>query len=226
MALRRTRVRESYIEVEYTDIDEEQLWEPGHLIYDWCADITLTLEAEAKQTAPGFPGTSHARWPRRSSGKLRAGIVALGKRTGPESYDIILESQAPYTMWVHGGTAYQRGQYIYSHAGYVNRAFIDANLASWHEGDLIQTGRNAGDPSGEGKFSILPIHGNMFMVLPPGGGHSRRFHLRVRGQLPNAFLYRAWDRTNELPQHHGQLGSMVPSLGFVAPPGVGKGRPA
>ena len=30
------------------------------------------------------------------------------------------------------------------------------------------------------------------MVLPPAGGHSRRYHLRVRGQLPNAFLYRAW----------------------------------
>ena len=127
---RRLRVFETSIEVEYTDIHPEELWEPGHLIYDWCAEITLTLEKNTKATAPGFPGTSHARWPRRSSGKLRAGIVAIGKRTGAESYDIILTSMVPYTMYVHGGTAYQRGKFIYSRLGYANRAFIDANIGA------------------------------------------------------------------------------------------------
>ena len=214
---RSIRASVGYVEVEYTDIDESQLWEPGHLIYDWCLDICHTLERFTKSTAP--PTVSHARWPRKSTGALRAGIHAFGKRTGPESYDIVLMSAAPYTMYVHGGTAYRRGgKYIYSTAGYANRDFIDANIDAWHEGNIDPTSNM---PTGEGRFHILPIHGNMFMVLPPGAGHSRRFHLRVRGQLPNAFLYRGWNRTDE--EHNGQLGQMTESpLGFTAPPGVGK----
>jgi hypothetical protein len=217
---RRVRVSSSTLVVEFTDIDEEQLWAPGHLIYDWCARITLELEKQAKQTAPGIPGTSMARWRgRKGTGRLRASIVALGTRTGPESYTLTLTSQAPYSLYVLRGTAFGGVKFIYSRAGFANRAFIDANIHTWHEGELIQSGPNAGNPSGEGKFGILPISGNMFMVLPPGAGHSRRFHLRVRGQLPNAYLHRAWERTNEI--HHNQLGGLVDfPLGFTRVPGA------
>lgn len=222
---RASRAHISAIVIEYTDIDEEQLWAPGHMIYDWAADITITLEKFTKATAPGFPGTSHAKWPRRSTGNLRKGIVAFGRRTGPESYTIDLISQAPYTMYVHGGTRVGKGgTYIYSTMGLANRGFIDANIGTWKEGDLIQSGPNMGERSGEGIQGILPISGKMFMVLPPGAGFTNKFHLRVKGQLPNAFLFRGWDRTNE--EHRNELGAMTDRpLGFLTPKGVGKGPP-
>ena len=61
----------------------------------------------------------------------------------------------------------------------------------------------------------------MFMVLPPGAGFSRKCHLRVRGQLPNAFLYRAWNRTNE-ELANGEMGSFnaIRALGYTIPAGA------
>jgi hypothetical protein len=127
---------------------------------------------------------------------------------------------APYSEYVHGGTGFARGKgYIYSRMGYANRAFIDANIGTWHEGNID----SHGNMTGEGRWGILPIPGGMFMTLPPGAGHSRRFHLRVRGQLANAFLYRGWNRAN-VDLARGEMGELVQPVGFLTPPGVGKAK--
>jgi hypothetical protein len=170
------------------DVHPEQLWEPGHEIYDHCKHMTEQLERSIKINAP--PNRSTARWPRTGTGRLQAGIVGIGKRTGAQSFDITIVSQAPYTMYVHGGTAFQRGGHIYSTMGYANRAFIDANIGTWHEGEISPV---TGVATGEGRFGILPIPGGMFMALPPGGGFTRRFHLRVRGQRAHPFLIEGWN---------------------------------
>ncbi len=210
---RRSRFGISYITEDYSDIHPEEIWDPGYPAYDWCKKVTAWLEVEAKRTAPGRPGTSHARRVRGSSGVLRAGITAFGHRTGLESYRLVLNSAAPYSAYVHGGTT----RYIYSTLGYANREFIDANLHTWYEGEIDDRGQE----TGEGKFGILPIIGKNFMVLPPGAGFSRKYHLRVRGQLPNAFLYRAWNRTNE-ELADGEMGSFDAAsiLGYITPAGA------
>jgi|KBSMisStandDraft_5_1062788.scaffolds.fasta_scaffold86119_2 hypothetical protein len=208
---RSIRVRSSFVDFEYDDIHPEEIWDVGYPAYDWCVKVSAWLEKEAKQTAPGIPGTSHARRKARgkSTGHLRAGITAFGHRTGPESFRLVLNSAAYYSEWVHGGTAYARGGFIYSNWGWANKAFVDANIGAWHEG-----GGNA-----EHRFGILPIPGAAFMKLPPSLNYNRQYHLRVRGQLPNAFLYRAWNRTNE-ELAGGEMGSFVEPLGFTRPPGA------
>lgn len=212
---RALRIRTSFAEWSYADMHPEEIWEPGYPAYDWCVEVTGYLEAEAKRTAPGRPGTSHARRMRTSTGRLRAGITAFGHRTGLESYRVVLNSSAPYSEFVHGGTAYSRGAHIYSTMGWANRAFVDSLLGPWFEGNIDDRGM----PTGEGRFHVLPIPGSFFMKLPPGAGFSRKYHLRVRGQLANAFLYRAWNRTND-DLARGEMGSFAMPVGFTRPSGA------
>lgn len=211
---RRSRAITSFVSWEYDDIHPEEVWDPDGPAYIWCKKVSAVLEVEAKRTAPGRPGSSHARRVRSSSGVLRAGITAFGHRTGLESYRVVLNSAAPYSEYVHGGTR-GIGGYIYSDMGKGNIDFISANIGSWREGNIDERGQE----TGEGKFGILPISGKMFLVLPPGAGFTNKFHLRVRGQLPNAFLYRAWNRTNE-ELAGGEMGSFVIPLGYTAPRGA------
>jgi hypothetical protein len=215
---RSIRIRESFLTYDYSDIHPEEIWDVGGPAFDWCAfKVTPVLLAEAKRTAPGLPGTSHARFVRAGTGNLRNGITVAGFRTGLQSYRMVLNSAASYSEYVHGGTAFQRGGFIYSNEGFRNRAFIDANIANW------KTGNEEGQrfDLGSGKFGILPIPGSMFLKLPPGAGLGRRFHLRVRGQRANAFLYRAWNRTND-DLADGEMGRFANPVGFSVPPGTQK----
>lgn len=182
---RSIRLRVGSITLEYDDIHPEQLWEPGHEIYDWCAMIGQELVKAAKATAPGGNAYSTARWPRVGTGRLKAEIGLFSHRTGETSYEIILGSNAPYTMYVHGGTAFQRGAYIYSRVGFLHKAEIDAigggSFAPWTP-----------------IFARPTIGDGWFMKLKPGGGNlTIPYHLRVRGQRANPFLVRAYNRVEE-----------------------------
>jgi hypothetical protein len=208
MALRRMRHVSDEFVVEYVDIHPEELWEPGHIVYDWCVEIGRELKVATRAFTPHDGKNSEARWPRTSTGRLLASVYTIGHRTGPESYNLEFGAGMHYAAWVHGGTAFQRGGYIYSNLGYANRAFIDANVGAWKTGN--QEGQRY--DLGSGKYGILPIPRGMFLSLPPGGGHSRRYHLRVRGQRANPFLVKAW-RTVHF-RHEG----LPTDLGVTYPP--------
>jgi hypothetical protein len=175
---RRVRVRTDYILIEYLDLHPEQEWAPGHDVYDWCASICQELMVASRLWCPIAGKNSEARWPRVGTGHLLGSVYAEGHRTGPESYYLEYGAKAHYTQWVHGGTAYQRKGYIYSRMGYANKATIDAAML-------------AGRGTARGS-TASPFARGMYMSLPPGGGHSYRYHLRVRGQRANPFLYKAY----------------------------------
>lgn len=183
-----THLRVSRVVVELEGVHPEKLFAPGHEVWNFCNQVRRDLVIATKASAP--PTVSKARWTARgSTGNLQRAIHGNFARTGPESIDMSCESPAPYTMWVHGGTAFKRGQgYIYSREGFANRATVDA---------LALSGFHAGTPGQH-------IPGNLkglFMVLPTFGGQrggrglftkgqSERLKLRVRGQRANPFLVR------------------------------------
>lgn len=208
------RDRVSFVEWTYYDLHPEELWEPGHVSYDWCAKVTKELEIRTKKTAPGgTPGRSHSRAynKHKASGDLARAIHAFGHRSGPESFRTVLNSPAPYSAFVHGGTGGASGSgYIYSTAGYANRAAINRLLK---KGPLSSRSRLQG-PSG--RFISMKGSG-MLMRLPLGTSlrATRRYHLRVRGQMANAFLVRGWNDTNAA--HRFELGEFPEPIGFAWP---------
>lgn len=176
--IRSTRFRTAEVEFIYYDIHPEELWAPGHIVYDWCAEIGAELKAESKVFCP--PGHSEARWPRTGTGNLLRSIFARGNRVAPQAYSLNYGADAPYAEFVHGGTAFQRGGYIYSNRGWANKGFIDNLFLHGHV-------RVEGDEP----YPILPIPGGLYMNL----GHSPYGpprQLRVRGQRANPFLVKAW----------------------------------
>lgn len=186
---RSVRLHVGSITVQYDDIHPEQLWEPGHDVYDWCKSIGEQLVSEARATAPGGNAYSTARWPRTGTGRLKAGIGVFSHRTGEESYEIILGSDAPYTKFVHGGTAFQRGAFIYSHAGSAHAAEINAFMFGQKSIIGVQPSHAP---------NLMAPHPSWYMRLPPGGGFTWPYQLRVRGQRANPFLVRAYNRVQEI----------------------------
>jgi hypothetical protein len=177
MAARRTRFVSDEFVVEYTDIHPEELWEPGHIVYDWCRQIGTELKEATKAFVPVGGKNSEARYKRVGTGRLLASVYAFGHRTGPESYNLEFGAGMPYASFVHGGTAFQRGGYIYSNLGWANKATVDAIMLQ------------GGPPRGVKPAGAMR---GLFMSLPPGAGHSYRYHMRVRGQKANPFLVKAW----------------------------------
>jgi hypothetical protein len=200
-------------EVVITDMHPETLWEPGHEIYDWAEEIRRDLEVLTKGVAPGGAfgeKYSTARYPRIGTGRLNAGISASMTRTGPQSIDMAVTSSAPYTMYVHGGTAYQRGGYIYSNLGWANKATIDALMAARLSRPKISTNRFE---TGQRIGSVIPARmRGLFMSLPPGGGQYWRYHMRVRGQRANPFLIRGYNRAAIQHEALGELWTGVVGL--------------
>src|SRR5215510_9538425 len=81
------------------------------------------------------------------------------------------------------GTAFKKGgNFIYSKAGFANKATVDA---------LAESGFHAAFPGRGIPKNLLPL----FMALPPGAGFHERLHLRVHGQSANPFLYRGFNLT-------------------------------
>lgn len=188
---RRVRVSTEYIYLEYMDLHPEQEWLPGHDVYDWIMGIGEELREAARLYCPHDGKNSEARWPRVGTGILLATVYFDSQRTGPESYDLDFGARAPYTMFVHGGTAYQRGRYIYSKMGQANKSTIDAAYAAGHAGKgLRQAQMELGLE--EAGYGILPFVGGMWMKLKPGAGFTQAYHMRVRGQKANPFLYKAY----------------------------------
>lgn len=201
-------VSASSVEWVYYDLDPQEMWGAGHVCYDWCVKVTKQLEINTKATAPGgIPGVSFSRHGHEATGRLASRITAKGHRTGPESYGVRLNSPVYYSAWVHGGTAGNGEGYIYSTAGYIVRKGIDRLLArGMQPRDRLQDRR--------GRFMSLQGTG-VFMILPPGPGGTKPYHLRVSGQRANAFLTRGWNITNA--QHGGSLGAFEEHIGFFHP---------
>lgn len=177
MALPRAKI--SGYSFEAIEIHDEILWEPGGDVYEWLHEVARELQTVTKRTAPST--VSKSRWGHRGTGRLKAGITANVEMDRLKVANIILNSSAPYTMYVHGGTAYRSGSFIYSNLGWANKITVDA-LYERKEAYF----RNAGAMRG------------LFMALPPGPGGTWRYHMRVRGQKANAFLSRGYNRVAEL----------------------------
>lgn len=172
------RVSFTYIEFDVAEIHDEVLFAPGGDIYEWTHDVASELQGAARRGAP--PLRSHSRWGHRGTGRLAAGITGRATTGITKTVDIVLNSSAPYTMYVHGGT---RGP-IYSNLGWLNRITVDS---------LVE--------HGDTKFKPPASMTGLFMSLPPsaGAGGSHRFHMVVSGQAPNPFLARAF---NQIAREH------------------------
>lgn len=200
--------RPSSITVVFYDLHPDEMWAPGHVCYDWCVKVSKQLEINTKATAPS-KGVSMSRWNHRGTGALAAGISAHGSRTGPESYGLLLNSSVHYSSWVHGGTAGKGTGYIYSTAGHDLAKQIDRFLASERTPNLRLRNK---------KGHFMSLHGNgLWMTLPLGTSDkaTKKYHMRVRGQLPNPYLVRGWNITNA--QHGGSLGRFREHVGFLQP---------
>jgi|SRR5262245_2255717 len=163
------------------EVRPEQTFAPGHEVWNFCNGIRKELQINTKLSAPPF--LSKAKWPREGTGNMNRHIKARMDRVGPESIDMVVESLVPYTMFVHGGTAFKKGgNFIYSKAGFANKATVDA---------LAESGFHAAFPGRGIPKNLLPL----FMALPPGAGFHERLHLRVHGQSANPFLYRGFNLT-------------------------------
>jgi hypothetical protein len=201
---------DSIVVFEFDDIHPEELFQPGHAVFDWCFEIKEMLENFSKAEAP--PRTSRSRWGHVGTGFLAANIHADMTRTGPESYDMILNSDAEYSKYVHGGTAGGGTGFIYSSAGWRNRAMVDEMVDA-----RIFFPRGARG----GLNPALRAKGirSLFMTLPPNTGGRFRFHLRVRGQRANPFLVKGYNRTRLLHDGLPPLGSLLePITGVLGNP--------
>lgn len=163
--------------VVYTSIlvYPEVLFNPGHAVDRWFVRTTAELKSAVR-----------ARTPVRS-GKTRASVTGRSSRIGA------LQAQGTVSVggaaqYVLGGTAYQGRRYIYSNAGWANKAQVDlvarrtaAGQRAWGK-----------DESGKG----------MYMAIRDGG---KKYHLRVHGQKANNFLIEGY---NDVARVHGALKPM------------------
>lgn len=160
------------------EIHDAKLFAPSGIVYNWARKITTEVKVAAQSKAP--PSRSKAKWGTKATGELQRGIKGRVDKAGPKVLDMVIESTAPHTKYVHGGTAYQGQRYIYSTLGWANKAFVDEVLAS-------------------GEVAVGEEFKGLFMRLPPPGP---RFLMRVRGQKRNPFLT---DGYNEVAKVHRAL---------------------
>lgn len=136
---------------------DQVLYKTGHMANRWMHVMVANFEANAKIAAP------------KRTGDLARGINGNARRIGPRELEGIINSTAPYSTFVLGGTTGP----IYSNKGFA------AGGQEWRAYDNI-TGR------------MLP---GFWLHLPPWGSHPSRILFSVRGQAPNNFLIKAWRKT-------------------------------
>src|SRR5215467_5348298 len=153
-------------EVVAVEVHPSTLFNKGHEVYDWCHDINRQMEVATKALAPVGRSREYRgpKAPAHAGGELRRKICASMRRLGPEQIEMTITSGAPYTKFVHGGTAFQGTRYIYSTAGWRNKRAVDA-LASR---DYFLAARYR---------TSATVRRGWYMVLPQGGGP--KFRLRV-----------------------------------------------
>lgn len=151
-------------------INSAQLFAPTGDVGQWAGRIATQLRMTAKGYAP--PRRSFARHGTWATGRMQRGIEGRAYWDGRKDYDIILSSSAPYTKYVHQGTASQGKNYIYTSKGYANRKVI----AEWIKNKQLNFEK------GE-KGLVMPV-----TRVPFKGA----LYLRVKGQKANPFLTDAY----------------------------------
>lgn len=86
---------------------DEKMYQAGHLVYRWMSGIKEELRLASIKQAPHSTTTGgrvnkNPKWG--PPGRLKAGIGAAMAQTGLREITTVLTSEAPYTLWVHGGT--------------------------------------------------------------------------------------------------------------------------
>src|SRR5688500_13723145 len=100
----------------------DPLFAPGGDVSRWTAQTTREVKNASKRLAP--PGRSTSKYGRRSSGALRRSITGTSTRVGRLLLSGDVGTDLYYARWVLGGTAHQGRRYIYSDAGWRNKAEV------------------------------------------------------------------------------------------------------
>jgi hypothetical protein len=170
------------------EVHPEILFSEGGDVRFWMGRLAQEMSAAVKAKAP--PGRSRSIWQRTSTGRLRASVNARLARTGPVQNMVTVEvgRGLDYAVHVLGGTAFQGKRFIYTTRGYAHKAEVDFHAQRQRRG-----GHVAAETKGKGWYLKLPAN---------GVGSDRRFHLRVKGQRANNFLF---DGYNEVARLHEAL---------------------
>lgn len=161
------------------EIHHEILFQKGHDVHDWADTVGRELKMSALEYAP--PRRSRSLHGHKGTGALAASIGSEVTLVDPDMLSIMLYVDADHAKYVLGGTARNGTGYIYSTAGYANRALVTRLLRRKNTKKSAWAMHEKGD---------LPR--GLFMRLPPGPGGTKRYHLRVRGQVKNPFMSDAY----------------------------------
>ena len=155
---------------------DEGLYVGNGLVNRWLKGIGYSMYGHVFERAPTW------------SGQLKAGIRLDFGRDGLRILNAVVESTAPHTQYVIGGTVGNGVGYIYSHRGFANRATVGRMLS--------------------GEFVKDPPVGLWLILSDARGGR----HLRVHGQRANNFLAKGYNDTAKThralrPIHRGLFGA-------------------
>lgn len=139
---------------------DDHLYAGAGLVHRWLRETSRRVQRYITDAAP------------RRSGELKGGIAMSTTRVARRVVSGEIESTAPHTMFVLGGTAYQGRRYIYSRAGWANRAQI---------GRIARRVRQGGEEDRSGWYMRLR-------------GPGPRYALRVHGQRANNFMLTGYNR--------------------------------
>lgn len=138
---------------------DEGLYQGSGLVHRWLARIGVQLETNIIRAAP------------ERTGELKAGIRRSEARDSLRIISTSVESTAPHTRYVLGGTAGNGLGYIYTTRGRANIATVGKML--------------------NGVFVPDPPIGLWLVLSDARGGR----HLRVHGQRKNNFMAKGYDVT-------------------------------
>jgi hypothetical protein len=147
---------------------DERLYHGNGDVNVWVIKVLARFVYEAKAAAP--VGKASNPW-RPPPGTLKAGIQGSLSHPGAKIIEAFISSNAPHSLYVIKGTAYQGHRYIYSNLGWANKTQIDLMFR---------------------RVTPQEIPIEWFMPIPPPGP---RWQMRVHGQKANNFLFTAWRRT-------------------------------
>ena len=165
------------------EVNPETLFDADGDVRQWMRNLTRELKAAVVLKAP--PNRSRAKWPgRRTTRALIASIYGTTGRSGPVQDVSEVGVRAPHAVYVLGGTAYQGMRFIYRSG--VSKSEADRLYRLERRGVHIDPAEMRGKT----------------MRLPPYGRFGT-YHLKVKGQRANNFLF---DGYNEMSLAHEALG--------------------
>lgn len=174
-----------------TVVFDRDLYKPGHMVHRWVGLVTTHFVMHAKERAP------------KRTGRLANGISGDTNQVGPRQVEGLIESTAPYTMFVLRGTTGP----IMTTAGWASGGEPYTYL--WGSIDP-KTGKftRRRIPGVRRKRHRIPKKGH-WMRIPPSPEGSKPFYAsQVAGQAPNNFLMGAWRATQH---NHRAIRGRVPS---------------